>query len=125
MNDSKSPLPTPNFLRIGNIYNPLFKEDSYCIRNNSHRVNKAIIMKKHNHYYKNVKHYDSIDVYRVLHLFGVTNPCISHAIKKLLLAGGRGGGKDFAKDLDEAIDSLIRCRDMVQEDDPNSDITKV
>lgn len=61
--------------------------------------------------------YEEIDVYRVLDLFDVTDPCISHAVKKLLVAGGRGAGKDFRKDLNEAIDSLVRCREMMGEDE--------
>jgi len=66
---------------------------------------------KHSHYHKNVKHLDSIDVYRVLSLFDVTDPCIQHAVKKLLVAGGRGA-KDFDKDIQEAIDTLHRLQAM-------------
>lgn len=75
--------------------------------------------KKHNHYFKNVKHLEYIDVYRVLDLFEVTNPSIQHAIKKLLVAGGRGT-KDTNKDIQEAIDSLIRYQEMVSEDYPHA-----
>ena len=71
--------------------------------------------KKHSHYYKNVAHLDSIDVYRVLQLFGVTDPCLQHAIKKLLCAGVRGV-KDQNKDIQEAIDSLQRALEMRNED---------
>ena len=73
-------------------------------------------MKKHSHYHKDVKHLDSIDVYRVLDLFKVADPCLQHAIKKLLVAGGRGAGKDFDKDVQEAIDSLERLKEMRSED---------
>ena len=45
---------------------------------------------KHGHYFKKVTHLDGIDVYRVLELFEVTDPCLQHAIKKLLCAGTRG-----------------------------------
>lgn len=38
----------------------------------------------HEHYFKNVEHLKTVDVYRVLDLFNVTNPCVQHAIKKLL-----------------------------------------
>ena len=72
--------------------------------------------KKHSHYYKNVKHFDTIDVYRVLQLFQVTDAAIAHAVKKLLVAGGRGAGKDMNKDIQEAVDSLQRFLEMQKED---------
>ena len=71
---------------------------------------------KHQHYYKNVAHLEKVDVYRVLELFNVTNPCIQHAVKKLLVAGGRGAGKSISKDIQEAIDSLKRMQEMHEED---------
>ena len=67
---------------------------------------------KHPHYHKDVRGLDTIDVYRVLHLFNVSDPCIQHAVKKLLVAGGRGAGKDINKDIQEAIDSLQRWQEM-------------
>ena len=72
--------------------------------------------KKHSHYFKDVSHLDTIDVYRVLDLFQVTDPAIAHAAKKLLVAGGRGAGKDINKDIAEAIDTLIRWQAMRAED---------
>lgn len=71
--------------------------------------------KKHSHYFKDVEHLKLIDVYRVLELFNVTDPCIQHAVKKLLVAGGRGAGKDINKDLQEAIDTLVRHQEMQAE----------
>lgn len=71
--------------------------------------------KKHNHYYKDVSKLEYIDVYRVLGLFSVTDPCLQHAVKKLLVAGGRGAGKDIDKDVQEAIDSLVRYQEMQKE----------
>lgn len=70
---------------------------------------------KHSHYFKDVSHLKHIDVYRVLQLFDVTDPCIAHAIKKLLVAGGRGAGKDITQDIREAIDSLERWDAIQQE----------
>ena len=70
---------------------------------------------KHGHYFKDVSHLKTVDVYRVLDLFGVTDPCLQHAIKKLLVAGGRGH-KDIAKDVAEAKDSLTRWEAMRAED---------
>ena len=71
--------------------------------------------RKHGHYFKNVKGLDMIDVYRVLELFGVTDQALGHAIKKLLVAGGRGH-KDIDKDIQEAIDTLHRWQEMRVED---------
>ena len=70
---------------------------------------------KHSHYHKNVAHLTHIDVYRTLERFGVTDPTLQHAIKKLLVAGGRGS-KDIDKDIQEAIDSLQRFQEMRIED---------
>lgn len=71
---------------------------------------------KHPHYHKDVRHLETIDVYRVLALFNVTDPCIQHAVKKLLVAGGRGAGKDISRDIQEAVDSLNRWQEMQAED---------
>lgn len=72
----------------------------------------------HNHYFKDVRHLDYVDVYRILALFNVTDPCVQHAVKKLLVAGGRGAGKDISRDIQEAIDSLKRYQEMREEDTP-------
>lgn len=48
------------------------------------------------------------DVYAVLSAYGVTNQAIGHAIKKLLLPGGRGHN-DRTTDLREAIASIERA----------------
>jgi hypothetical protein len=76
----------------------------------------TISQTKHNHYFKDVSHLKTIDVYRVLELFEVADPCIQHAVKKLLVAGGRGAGKSLDKDVGEAIDSLKRYQEMRSED---------
>lgn len=70
----------------------------------------------YNYYFKNTLHLDAVDVYRVLELFEVTDPCLQHAIKKLLCAGGRGA-KDIEQDVQESIDSLERWKDMRREDE--------
>lgn len=72
--------------------------------------------RKHGHYFKDVSHLKDIDVYRVLGLFGVTDQAIGHAVKKLLVAGGRGAGKDIGRDIQEAIDTLERWKELKQED---------
>lgn len=70
--------------------------------------------KKHSHYFKDVSKLDKIDVYSVLALFEVTDPCIQHAVKKLLCTGNRGH-KDFNKDVQDSIDSLQRCLELRKE----------
>jgi len=75
---------------------------------------------KHNHYHKPVEGLQFVDVYRVLLLFAVTDPCLQHAIKKLLVAGGRGAGKSIDKDIQEAIDSLVRWQEMRAEEVPKA-----
>jgi len=69
----------------------------------------------YDHYKKDVKHLDTLDVYRVLDLFGVTQPALQHAVKKLLCAGQRGA-KDYERDLREAHDSIARALQMIAED---------
>ena len=71
--------------------------------------------KKHSHYFKDVSKLQTIDVYRVLELFGVTDQALGHAIKKLLVAGGRGAGKSIEKDIQEAVDTLQRLLEMKRE----------
>ena len=75
-------------------------------------------MRKHNHYFKDVTHLTEVDVYRVCKLFGINDPsgALQHAIKKLLVAGGRGAGKDETRDIKEAIDTLQRYLEMKRED---------
>ena len=73
---------------------------------------------KHNHYFKDVSNLKFIDVYRVLDLFNVVNPCVQHAIKKLLCAGQRGA-KGQQQDVQEAIASLLRYLEMQTEDEKN------
>lgn len=74
--------------------------------------------KDYSHYYKPCP-YSYVDVYRVLSMFNITDPCLQHAIKKLLVAGGRGV-KDIGKDVDEAIASLRRWEEMQYEDGSHS-----
>ena len=69
----------------------------------------------HNHYFKPCP-YDTLDVYRVISIFGVSDPCIQHALKKLLCSGVRGY-KDQSKDIQDVIDTLERWKQMRKEDD--------
>lgn len=79
---------------------------------------------KHSHYFKPVHGLEHVDVYRVLHLFNVTDPCLQHAVKKLLVAGGRGGGKDISRDIQEAIDTLERWKAMREEELQQASLTR-
>ena len=81
----------------------------------------GFVRNQHGHYFKDTAHLNSIDVYRVLQLFAVTDPCLQHATKKLLVAGGRGAGKSIDKDVQEAIDSLVRWQAMRNEDRAQDD----
>ena len=73
------------------------------------------MLRKHSHYFKDVSKLKTVDVYRLIELFDVTHPCLQHAIKKLLVAGGRGA-KNVETDIQEAIDTLVRYLEMRQED---------
>ncbi|HVZ89578.1 MAG TPA: hypothetical protein VHG72_21630 [Polyangia bacterium] len=60
----------------------------------------------------------TVDVYRILHAFEVNDPCIQHAVKKLLCAGKRLGGKTMEQDIAEAIWTLNRWQQMRAEEAP-------
>lgn len=68
----------------------------------------------YNHYKKDVAHLESIDVYRILELYNVTDPCVQHAVKKLLCAGNRGT-KTEEQDIIEARDTLNRKLEIIEE----------
>jgi hypothetical protein len=53
----------------------------------------------------------NVDVYAVLDAFGVANPAVQHAIKKLLAPGQRGA-KSAIQDLKEARASIDRAIQM-------------
>lgn len=79
------------------------------------RLTTDELLARYPHYYKDVRHLEVVDIYRVLELFGVTDPTVQHAVKKLMVPGKRGG-KGVAKDLDEALDTLERGAIMREED---------
>ena len=72
-----------------------------------------------NPYIVDISKYNKLDIYRILSLYDVTDPCLQHAIKKLLCAGKRGGAKNFLQDVNEAILSLKRLLEMQGEDNGN------
>lgn len=79
----------------------------------------ALLREKYPHYHK-PSPFTHVDVYRVLALFGVTDPCLQHAVKKLLVAGGRGA-KDIRRDVREAIETLERWEEMRAEEVPSGE----
>lgn len=72
--------------------------------------------RKHSHYFRPIAHLRVIDIYRFLDLFNVTDQALGHAIKKLVVPGMRGGNKTSRKDIEEAIDTLQRKLEMMDED---------
>lgn len=56
-----------------------------------------------------------LDVYRILKLYGITDPAVAHAAKKLFRFGS-GQHKSRRQDIVEAIASLQRWLDMEDED---------
>lgn len=72
----------------------------------------------HSHYFKDITHLDWLDIYRVCALYITNDPsgALAHAAKKILVAGGRGA-KDIRKDIQEAIDTLQRKLEMLDEDE--------
>jgi hypothetical protein len=50
------------------------------------------VSERYNKYFRECP-FPRVDIYRVLLMFGVTDPCLQHAVKKLLLCGLRTGGK--------------------------------
>lgn len=74
------------------------------------------LLAKYPQYYKDVSDLDVIDIYRILVLYLVTDPCIAHAAKKLLLSGVRTGGKPAEDDITEARDTLNRYLLMRKEE---------
>lgn len=68
-------------------------------------------VRKHRHYFKDASNIAEIDVYAVLKLFDVTDPCLQHIVKKALCAGKRGH-KDMMEDLQNIVDTAIRAVEL-------------
>lgn len=92
-------------------------EAAYRAARAAQSIHAAGDRQQYAHYFRSVEGLKEIDVYRVLQLFGVHDPCIQHALKKLIVAGGRGH-KDAAKDVAEAIVTLRRWQAMRAEERP-------
>ena len=81
----------------------------YCNNNNLYIDNPYIV---------DISKYNKLDIYRILKLYEVSDPCLQHAIKKLLCAGKRGV-KNQTQDINEAVQSLQRFLEMQGEDNGN------
>ena len=64
-----------------------------------------------------------LDPYRVLKVYGITDPAHQHAVKKLLRAGG--SIKDIKQDIQEVIDTLNRMLKMQEEDELYTEVPYV
>lgn len=73
---------------------------------------------KHSHYYKDVSQLKYIDVYRVIQLYDIHDPCLQHALKKILCAGDRGH-KSLREDIQNIIDTMNRKLEIMDEDELN------
>lgn len=71
-------------------------------------------LREFSRYYINVGGRTYIDVYCILALFKVSSHAIGHAIKKLLVPGQRGS-KGYRQDLIEAIASIQREVELLDE----------
>lgn len=71
--------------------------------------------RRYNHYFKDVRHLDYIDVYRVSRLWNINDDALFHALKKILNNGQRGT-KSSIQDIKEAIVSLERFIELEEED---------
>lgn len=74
---------------------------------------KSLLANLFPHYHRDTTGLASMDVYMVMHLFGITDDSgsLHHALKKLMVSGGRGV-KPASQDTKEAILSLIRYMEI-------------
>lgn len=91
-----------------------FASDTYLMAANIADTMPETPRRKHNHYFRPFPFAD-IDIYRLLLVYEVTDPCAQHAIKKLLAMGKRGH-KDAAKDVQDVIDTMTRWQELRAEE---------
>lgn len=68
-----------------------------------------------NIYARDVSRISKLDPYRLQELYNM-HPAAEHVVKKLLVAGGRTGGKSVDKDIADCIQTLQRWQEMRAED---------
>ena len=104
-----------------------WKESLINLETHDYEISKGILIRvdkegnksqavKHAHYRKDVKHIDYIDVYRIIELYELHDPCFQHALKKILVPGARGH-KDLTKDINDIIDTMQRKLEMIAENE--------
>lgn len=99
---------------------PIHKQYQQAAPTIDHRKMKAKdkakeLAAKYPHYYVNVEGLEVIDFYRLALLYNITDPCIQHAVKKLLAIGNRGH-KNRRHDINDVIDSLQARLRIMDED---------
>lgn len=87
---------------------PFIDDEPQSLNNQYYEIEQV---RQHKHYFKDVSNLDEIDVYMVLKLFNVTDPCLQHIVKKALCAGQRGH-KDLERDLKDILDTAKRAVDI-------------
>ena len=63
-----------------------------------------------------------LDPYRIARVYGLDDHALFSALKKILAAGKRGA-KDTARDVQDAIDALVRWQEMGREDNADRPMT--
>ena len=74
---------------------------------------KSLLASMFPHYHRDTNGLASMDIYMIMHLFGVTDDSgsLHHALKKLMVSGERGSNPAI-QDTKEAILSLIRYMEI-------------
>jgi hypothetical protein len=77
---------------------------------------QGIVDKRDNHYAIDVSDAMEVDIYEICNRFKVNDPsgCVQHAIKKLLVAGKRNGGKTQLQDYQEVVRTMKRKIDLLE-----------
>ncbi len=86
------------------------KEVLYMSQSAPERTTIDLNAKPVSKYHRTIKGVQ-IDVYDVIVAYGVTCPALAHALKKMLMPGQRHA-KTFEQDINEAIASLQRAKEL-------------
>lgn len=113
--DENEPATTQEFRVVDDSNTSVVKDylTVATVKNDLTRLDSAIS-------YAETKHYDfmfngvKIDPYRIFDIYKVTHPALQHAAKKILRAGR--SIKSLDQDIDEAIASLQRFKEMRNEE---------
>lgn len=102
---------TTDWLDKNKVENAALKQELHAL-GNTFSVQTPVNQPLFPHYYKDVpRNATHVDIYWVLKAWEVIDPCIQHAVKKLM-AAGRRGAKNTEKDLKEARDSITRALEL-------------